>query len=885
MKFYGSIQNKEDLINKGYVDNIVYSDENKNTGFGNIDSLEFYASNGFGAGTNNIIGSKAFNILNMDATNHTFTLDSVEGLEVGDIFTIKFNTNYNDMAKITAINENIITTSALSKEELSNLPNPNGRTFDDIWTDSLVLENGEVVFGTEVNSLRVNTKPQCGTKFFGTDSFVEGCGNIATGDCAHAEGVFNQAVGRYAHVEGLGTIAYYSAHSEGKDTKAIGDMAHAEGQNSKAVNLASHAEGSDTLSSGEQAHAEGWKSKATGPRAHAEGQKTEATELGAHAEGDGTVAGNKAAHAEGYNTQALGGFSHAEGWGTIANAGVNAQHVQGRWNKSLASPYVHIVGHGTSDTNRKNIHTLDWNGNGRFLGDVYTGGTESGQGKKLATEEFVSKEVAAMVDSAPETLNTLNELANALGNDENFATTVTNQIAKKINKYGNEETVSLIGITTSNYSPSEGSVISEKGVNAGSDTFTININNTYVRISGAIEGEGVNISVDNKLIKYTDNYETANFFYEGYVQNSINIQCFMGSAYFEEFKKFKSYEDSINMSEARLSTIEEQLQQPEALASYSQDLVPIKLTDYSYSTSNEDSFVSQQAIDLYYGGDATIFYKGYLKFEATCFTDDYSNVSFYVDDQSLCLYYNHYLEDNKHTIVYEGYVNNYISVSCLSFCANINFTTLLGRTYQNGIITGEDQEKIDLFITPASYKAQSFSGSLIGITNLMDYTEAYPKVTENTIENKSSYDCCFYIDWPGFMNFTIKEENTSATNEYGYASIFIDDDTLLEATSVPDETQYYNEYSYKGYATEGIYITLGANTKLTFTSLKGSRYKYLNGLITGQQAQKLNNTYSKKEVDIKINSLIPRAIIKNNALTINGVINDVSINNNILVIS
>ena len=33
-----------------------------------------------------------------------------------------------------------------------------------------------------------------------------------------------------------------------------------------------------------------------------------------------------------------------------------------------------------------------------------------------------------MVDSAPETLNTLKELSDALGNDENFATTVATQI-------------------------------------------------------------------------------------------------------------------------------------------------------------------------------------------------------------------------------------------------------------------------------------------------------------------------------------------------------------------------------------------------------------------------------------------------------------------------
>lgn len=52
----------------------------------------------------------------------------------------------------------------------------------------------------------------------------------------------------------------------------------------------------------------------------------------------------------------------------------------------------------------------------------------------LATTEYVDEHIAAMVDSAPETLNTLNELAAALGDDPNFATTVATEIGKKVDK-------------------------------------------------------------------------------------------------------------------------------------------------------------------------------------------------------------------------------------------------------------------------------------------------------------------------------------------------------------------------------------------------------------------------------------------------------------------
>ena len=51
---------------------------------------------------------------------------------------------------------------------------------------------------------------------------------------------------------------------------------------------------------------------------------------------------------------------------------------------------------------------------------------------KVATTAYTDTAIANLVDSAPGTLNTLNELASALGDDPNFATTVTNSIATKL---------------------------------------------------------------------------------------------------------------------------------------------------------------------------------------------------------------------------------------------------------------------------------------------------------------------------------------------------------------------------------------------------------------------------------------------------------------------
>jgi hypothetical protein len=59
-----------------------------------------------------------------------------------------------------------------------------------------------------------------------------------------------------------------------------------------------------------------------------------------------------------------------------------------------------------------------------------TAGTNTTQ---IATTAFVSTAVSNLVASSPTALDTLNELATALGNDANFATTVTNALSLKAN--------------------------------------------------------------------------------------------------------------------------------------------------------------------------------------------------------------------------------------------------------------------------------------------------------------------------------------------------------------------------------------------------------------------------------------------------------------------
>ena len=278
----------------------------------------------------------------------------------------------------------------------------------------------------------------------GNASHAEGSSTTASGVASHAEGTTTTASGTSSHAEGYGTTAssYYS-HAEGYSTTTSGSSSHAEGyssnkvtnvitsfststsddtittqwetkkfclakgrgshvegQNNLALGESSHAEGECTKSTGRFSHSEGYYSQALGQSAHAEGNNSTASGHYSHAECNTTTASGSGSHAEGHKTTASGNNSHAEGEGTKANgtdshaegaqtiANGNYQHVQGKFNiEDNENKYAHIVGNGNS-TARSNGHTLDWDGNAWFKGNVSIDGTPTNN-NELVTKKYV----------------------------------------------------------------------------------------------------------------------------------------------------------------------------------------------------------------------------------------------------------------------------------------------------------------------------------------------------------------------------------------------------------------------------------------------------------------------------------------------------------------
>ena len=175
------------------------------------------------------------------------------------------------------------------------------------------------------------------------------------------------------------------------DGTAGGDYSHTEGRSTRAAGLAAHAEGNGSSASGDYSHAEN-EGTASAKNSHAE---------------------NKAA-AEAEN-------SHAEGLGTVARS-MN-QHVQGRYNVIDGDDeYAHIVGNGTSANDRKNAHTIDWDGNSWFAGNVYAGEDRS-ESNRLVRKSELATSGGGMVGSGKPYQQMVTDInGNAMWEDREFYT-------------------------------------------------------------------------------------------------------------------------------------------------------------------------------------------------------------------------------------------------------------------------------------------------------------------------------------------------------------------------------------------------------------------------------------------------------------------------------
>lgn len=163
-----------------------------------------------------------------------------------------------------------------------------------------------------------------------------------------------------------------------KDNIAIGGFAR---KNNIAVGEGAIAPNSNSIAIGTEVFAKGNSSCAQGSYVTANGDSS-------CAQGRGTIARGDYSHAEGLGTETntVADAAHAEGFQTIASS--DYQHVQGKYNiEDVEGKYAHIVGNGTN-TSKSNAHTLDWNGNAWYKGNISIDGTPT-EDKDLVTKKYV----------------------------------------------------------------------------------------------------------------------------------------------------------------------------------------------------------------------------------------------------------------------------------------------------------------------------------------------------------------------------------------------------------------------------------------------------------------------------------------------------------------
>jgi hypothetical protein len=322
-------------------------------------------------GSNNIAGGKCFKVIadpidNGDGTG-VYTLDSVEGLEIGMRYSTFLQTQSVDAGKITAIDTNTKTITV------------NGFVYYPLNEYADDPENLSIT-----NSLLITGRPDLGTTDIGFTAFIGGKGNFAQNTHTLAFGEGNYVLGKYGTALGIKNVAAYNSFVAGQDNRNLG--------------ATSFIVGANNIATANRDFVTGQSNKVTAPNSFVGGQNT--TINGTNSLGYGswnTVDGNNAG-CFGNSNQVKGKNSFAAGLSLMALQ--DNQCVIGVKNSyNGSSDALFIIGNGSDVKGCSNAFTVHKDGHA----EVQTMGSTD---KSVATKKYVDQELATfdfikVVDELP----------------------------------------------------------------------------------------------------------------------------------------------------------------------------------------------------------------------------------------------------------------------------------------------------------------------------------------------------------------------------------------------------------------------------------------------------------------------------------------------------
>ena len=138
---------------------------------------------------------------------------------------------------------------------------------------------------------------------------------------------------------------------------------------------------------------------------------------------------------------------------------------------------------------------LDLTNNVLKIGDGSTAWNSLTTTSKTATESYVDSKITTLINAAPGALDTLDELANALSDDADFAGTMTTALATKTAKTSNQSLSSAANAMTIS-----GHTITLNRGDGTTDTVTVPDNNTTYSVGdGGLTQKNFTTTLKNKL--------------------------------------------------------------------------------------------------------------------------------------------------------------------------------------------------------------------------------------------------------------------------------------------------------------------------------------------------------------------------------------------------